>query len=505
MEFDQYGIIPETSSNVSMFETVDINPKANIFVRNNKSILKQIDQNEDVFKSLLDKCQKIADKFKLHITTALTLLENNKWSPEIVEDLLVSNKLSTLSRIGIEPELSSESISLRQADIGGECEICTQFFNKEELLCLPCRHSYCEKCWKMHVEAIIQTAQTRIPCMAYNCQCRVPLTDIKKIASEKVYEDLIRFTIDAHVSMNDAMTNCPNPKCSKPLCVLRNSNKNRLCNVLKCVHCNFEFCISCGEKSHAPASCIDVEKWKTLTDDTIMEMRLFGDNFKKCPNCHTNIEKNGGCNHMTCFKCHHQFCWMCLRQWSNHPQNFYECKQYNRENDPFLKRPDEINPEFINPYHDRFTKLSVKFKEYEDNKEVYISGIVNRLTKDIGVEPEQIKETVAKLIDQLQWAYGNLQWAQAYLFNRRNEQFQHFRIVREKQINGAPPPESHYLLVKMAVDDLTQFVDAEDKLCTSLNRKNVKQPTVQPAAITKSTATIKIYRERLLKLCDQHY
>jgi len=32
----------------------------------------------------------------------------------------------------------------------------------------------------------------------------------------------------------------------------------------------------------------------------------------QCPRCQVCIEKNGGCNHMQCSKCKHDFCWMCL-------------------------------------------------------------------------------------------------------------------------------------------------------------------------------------------------
>lgn len=37
---------------------------------------------------------------------------------------------------------------------------------------------------------------------------------------------------------------------------------------------------------------------------------------KRCPNCRINIEKNEGCNHMTCSQCHFQFCWFCKREWN---------------------------------------------------------------------------------------------------------------------------------------------------------------------------------------------
>ena len=56
----------------------------------------------------------------------------------------------------------------------------------------------------------------------------------------------------------------------------------------------------------------------------------------QCPKCNICIEKNGGCNHMQCSKCKHDFCWMCLGDWKTHGSDYYECSRY-KEN------PDIVN------------------------------------------------------------------------------------------------------------------------------------------------------------------
>lgn len=80
-------------------------------------------------------------------------------------------------------------------------------------------------------------------------------------------------------------------------------------------------------------------KWNVRCSDEKENLTWITGNTKQCPKCSWPIEKNQGCNHMTCIRCRHEFCWLCRGPWSEHGSStggFYSCNRYDpkKHDDP---------------------------------------------------------------------------------------------------------------------------------------------------------------------------
>lgn len=63
----------------------------------------------------------------------------------------------------------------------------------------------------------------------------------------------------------------------------------------------------------------------TSNDDDVVSTMT-----KKCPKCKAPIERNDGCNHMTCQICKYQFCYVCEEPWSTH-KDYFVCPKYKKD------------------------------------------------------------------------------------------------------------------------------------------------------------------------------
>jgi len=188
--------------------------------------------------------------------------------------------------------------------------------------------------------------------------------------------------IDSFVNGNPLVKWCPAPNCKfavslKEISVDR--NEAILCK------CGFYWCFRCGGLGHEPATCKELEDWKVKNsggDESLNEKFILSIT-KKCPNCKTLIEKNGGCNHMTCHKCHFHFCWLCLGKFGSGPlgdssgYSTHKCNIFGGEDKTINKEDDWERFRF---YSERFNSHSRSY-DLEKSLQIKKDEVIESLKK----------------------------------------------------------------------------------------------------------------------------
>ena len=500
-EFDEYGIIPDPRHLVGLFSTINLEDKERIIGIKKKSIFNDINQ-KNVVDSLQDQCNQLAIQFNLHPDIVFMLLESHKWNISTFETLCLSDRQSLLASIGINNENGSNDPNLNHPNHPGECAVCCVEYLPEELLQLPCGHYFCIECWRLEVETKVSQGMIRIPCQqGEGCLCCLPPTSVRKLCSEQIYNNLINFIKDKQISLSDILTNCPNPPCSKPLSVLDIGP----CDVMKCNHCNHEFCQICNENSHAPCSCSERDRWNLITDEDLMQNRLLGDLMKRCPGCNAIIEKNEGCMHMTCRNCRHEFCWLCLKEWETHPRTYYECRDYNPDTDPYKRKPDNINPQFLGLYHDSFTELKAKNIKYFDIKFKLSKLLSKKIPDTTYIRRNQIEEVITQFLDILFWSRNVLMWSKVKLFSIRYEQIKSNNIPYENQEKCDLPYSKEFKLLEDLIKQFEKIVQDSNSICDIILSSGTYNSNRLYDNLKQSIKLLKLFKIQILKMCDPRY
>lgn len=73
--------------------------------------------------------------------------------------------------------------------------------------------------------------------------------------------------------------------------------------IIICYNCGVKSCYTHDVTWHEDQTCEEYDENMKKPDEYLSQ------NTKKCPKCSLSIEKNEGCDHMTCDNCRYEFCW----------------------------------------------------------------------------------------------------------------------------------------------------------------------------------------------------
>ena len=226
---------------------------------------------------------------------------------------------------GDESHQQSQNIHLFNNSV--KCRICLNTYSAEKCTALGCGHNFCKQCWSSYMDIQISSGVTiGIQCMERDCTALAGeqfTLDILAAYKPGLLDKYRQFVLMGFVKSNPSLRFCPGPDCRMVI----HSKENKAKRVV-CSSCGCSFCYRCGIEYHAPTDCNVIKKWLTKCADDSETANYISAHTKDCPKCHICIEKNGGCNHMQCYSCKHEFCWICLGDWKTHGSDYYECSKY---------------------------------------------------------------------------------------------------------------------------------------------------------------------------------
>lgn len=288
-----------------------------------------------------------------------------------------------------------------------ECGICYRD-DSPDTFAMKCNHRFCVDCYRQYLQQKIKEEgeAAHIRCPGDDCNRIVDSRSLDLLVPEDLkarYRELLTRT---YVDDKDNLKWCPAPNCQYAIdCAVKPRDLFRKVPTVKCA-CGHPFCFGCTLEDHQPAPCILVKRWLKKCEDDSETANWISANTKECPKCVSTIEKNGGCNHMTCRKCKHEFCWMCMGVWSEHGTSWYSCNRYEEKSGTDARDAQAKSRLAL----DRYLFYYNRFANHQQSA---------KLDKDIALKAE-------KKMTQLQ-TQSDLSWIEVQFVNNASECLQQCR------------------------------------------------------------------------------
>ncbi|XVF63939.1 hypothetical protein PTKIN_Ptkin09bG0126800 [Pterospermum kingtungense] len=334
--------------------------------------------------------QRVMDLLSLKEHHARTLLIHYCWDVDKVIAVLVEyGKDKLFAAAGIQLLDDHHDLSLYQSSSSTfTCNICYEDVSADLVTVMDCGHYFCNDCWTEHFIVKINEGQSRrIRCMAHKCNAVCDEEKIRQLVSTRdpnLSEKFDRFLLESYIEDNRRVKWCPSvPHCGNAIRI----EDDELCEV-ECP-CGMQFCFCCLSEAHSPCSCFIWELWSKKCQDESETVNWITTNTKPCPKCRKPVEKNGGCNHVSCL-CGQSFCWLCGgatgKEHTSTSITGHSCGRYKNDYEKTIGLAKHYLERYIH-YHSRY-KAHIDSLKLESKLKETIIGKIKRLEENVSTSKD---------------------------------------------------------------------------------------------------------------------
>ncbi|OCL05005.1 hypothetical protein AOQ84DRAFT_299751, partial [Glonium stellatum] len=196
-----------------------------------------------------------------------------------------------------------------------ECSICGDTkpaidFPKQ--ITKTCAHEVnnCRKCLQSWIVSSLENrAWDKISCS--ECNELLLYSDVQTHASPEIFQKYDQLATRAALSTISEFRWCISPNGCTSGQIHESGPEGP---IFRCMSCGFKSCTVHERAWHEGETCEEYDyrtdpKKKKAEDEA--SAKLVHKIAKNCPGCEWRIEKISGCDHMTCSRCNHEFCYLC--------------------------------------------------------------------------------------------------------------------------------------------------------------------------------------------------
>ncbi|GBG84486.1 hypothetical protein CBR_g38770 [Chara braunii] len=195
--------------------------------------------------------------------------------------------------------------------------------------CPCCGQTICATCLRKYAASRINDGEVRaISCPGGGCARLLAESEVRELVDGGTFKRYQDQLANKFVAASNNVRWCPLPGCGRAVYHKRESSEENVSSTLgeggvsginlarnvECI-CGHAFCWNCRKPAHEPATCKQVDKWdkqksvRLKNAEALESADWIRKHAKYCPSCRTICQRDGGCNHMTCPQCGHEFCW----------------------------------------------------------------------------------------------------------------------------------------------------------------------------------------------------